>query len=72
MLIIGITLIALGSVLTGMHTGVKRLSEINMVMAVALLIFVDVVTDVVEVTRRYFSRMVQYITQLPALSDPFG
>ena len=72
LLIIGITLIALGSVLTGMHTGVKRLFEINMVMAVALLIFVDVLTDVVEVTTRYFRRIVQYITQLPALSDPFG
>ena len=35
-LIIGITLIALGSVLLGMDKGVKRLSEINMVMAVAL------------------------------------
>lgn len=35
LLIIGITLIALGSVLMGMDKGVKRLSEINMVMAVA-------------------------------------
>ena len=33
-LIIGITVIALGSVLMGMDAGVKRLSEINMIMAV--------------------------------------
>jgi len=40
MLIIGITLIALCSVVAGMDKGVKLLSEINMIMAVALFIFV--------------------------------
>ena len=72
LLIIGITLIALGSVLMGMDKGVKRLSEINMVMAVALFIFVAIMTGVIEATTRYFSTMVQYITLLPALSNPFG
>ena len=72
LLIIGITLIALGSVLMGMDKGVKRLSEINMVMAVCLFIFVIIVTGVGTAITRYFSVMVDYVTLLPALSNPFG
>ncbi len=72
LLIIGITLIALGSVLMGMDKGVKRLSEINMIMAVGLFIFVIIMTGVVDAATRYFSTMVQYVTLLPALSNPFG
>jgi len=72
LLIIGITAIALGSVLLGMDKGVKRLSEINMVMAVALFIFVFFVTGAVTAITRYFNVMVDYVTLLPALSNPFG
>ncbi len=72
LLIIGITAIALGSVLLGMDKGVKRLSEINMLMAVGLFIFVFLVTGAVTATVRYASVMVDYVTLLPALSNPFG
>ena len=72
LLIIGITAIALGSVLLGMDKGVKRLSEINMLMAVVLFIFVLFVTGVWAAISRYFSVMVDYVTLLPALSNPFG
>ena len=72
LLIIGITLLALVSVLLGMDGGVKRLSEINMVMAVALFIFVILVTGVGAAATRYFSAMVDYVKLLPALSNPFG
>ncbi len=72
LLIIGITLIALGSVLLGMDKGVKRLSEINMVMAVCLFLFVIFVTGVGAAISRYFNVMVDYIVMLPALSNPFG
>ncbi|MEX0345171.1 MAG: BCCT family transporter [Rhizobiaceae bacterium] len=72
LLIIGITAIALGSVLMGMDKGVKRLSEINMVMAVALFIFVLFVTGIGSAITRYFSVMVDYVILLPALSNPFG
>ena len=72
LLIIGITVIALGSVLLGMDKGVKRLSEINMVMAVCLFIFVILMTGVVTAFTRYFSVMVDYVVMLPALSNPFG
>lgn len=72
LLIIGITLIALGSVLLGMDKGVKRLSEINMLMAVALFIFVLFMSGVGTAIARYFGVMVDYIAYLPALSNPFG
>lgn len=72
LLIIGITVIALGSVLLGMDAGVKRLSEINMIMAVGLFIFVILVTGVGTAIARYFNVMVDYIVMLPALSNPFG
>ena len=72
LLIIGITAIALGSVLMGMDAGVKRLSEINMVMAVALFIFVLLVTGVGTALARYFNVMVDYVLLLPELSNPFG
>ncbi len=72
LLIIGITAIALVSVCLGMDKGVKRLSEINMIMAVALFFFVFFVTGAVDAITRYFSVMVDYVTLLPALSNPFG
>lgn len=71
-LIIGITVIALGSVLMGMDKGVKRLSEINMIMAVCLFLFVLFMTGIGTAISRYFSVMVDYIVLLPALSNPFG
>ncbi|MEM7670788.1 MAG: BCCT family transporter, partial [Pseudomonadota bacterium] len=71
-LIIAITVIALGSVLMGMDKGVKRLSEINMIMAVCLFIFVILMTGVIDAATRYFTVMVQYVQLLPALSNPFG
>ena len=72
LIIIGITMIALGSVLLGMDAGVKRLSEINMIMAVALFLFVMVTTGVVTAVTRYFDVMFDYVVMLPALSNPFG
>ena len=72
LLIIGITIIALGSVLLGMDKGVKRLSEINMIMAVALFFFVLFMSGVVTSLTRYGQVMVDYVTLLPALSNPFG
>ncbi|MEM8851399.1 MAG: BCCT family transporter [Pseudomonadota bacterium] len=72
LLIIGITAIALGSVLMGMDKGVKRLSEINMIMAVALFVFVIFMTGAVTAITRYFGVMVDYVVTLPALMNPFG
>lgn len=72
LLIIGITAIALCSVLMGMDKGVKRLSEINMVMAVCLFVFVILMTGIVDSLTRYFNVMVDYVLLLPSLSNPFG
>ncbi|MGI9405555.1 MAG: BCCT family transporter, partial [Hyphomicrobiaceae bacterium] len=72
LLIIGITIIALGSVVAGMDKGVKRLSEINMVMAVALFFFVFFVTGAGGAIARYFDVMTQYVVQLVPLNNPFG
>lgn len=72
LLIIGITIIALGSVLMGMDKGVKRLSEINMIMAVLLFIFVLLMAGVGATLLRFGDVMVQYIVHLPALNNPFG
>ncbi|MEO0371213.1 MAG: BCCT family transporter [Pseudomonadota bacterium] len=72
LLIVGITAVALVSVCLGMDAGVKRLSEINMIMAVGLFLFVFFVTGAVDAITRYFSVMVDYVVMLPALSNPFG
>ena len=71
-LIIVITAIALGSVMMGMDAGVKRLSEINMIMAVCLFFFVFFITGAVDAITRYVGVMVDYVVLLPALSNPFG
>ena len=72
LLIIMITAIALVSVVAGMDKGVKRLSEINMIMAVALFIFVLLMTGVGTALMRYADVMVKYAVNLVPLSNPFG
>ena len=72
LLIVGITIVALGSVLAGMDKGVKRLSEINMVMAIVLFFYIFFLTGAVDAITRYATVMTQYATQLVPLSNPFG
>ena len=72
LLIAGITAIALGSVVAGLDAGVKRLSEINMVLAVLLLLFVIVLGPTLEIVTGFFGNTLAYVTHLPALSNPFG
>lgn len=71
-LVIGITALALGSVLAGLDAGVKRLSEINMVLALLLLVFVIFVGPTLAILSGFFNNLVSYIEYLPALSMPFG
>ncbi|WP_421853097.1 BCCT family transporter [Oricola sp.] len=71
-LILAITAVALISVMAGLDAGVKRLSEINMVMAALLLLFVIVVGPTVAILSGFFSNLVAYAEYLPALSMPFG
>jgi len=71
-LIIAITAVALISVLAGLDAGVKRLSEINMVLAALLLLFVALAGPTMAIVTGFFSNLVSYVEYLPALSNPVG
>ncbi|MHB0776138.1 BCCT family transporter [Halomonas sp. WWR20] len=71
-LIMGITLVALGSVMAGVDKGVQRLSQVNMVLAFLLLLFVIIVGPTLMIATGFFENLASYITHLPALSNPFG
>ncbi|MDX1725429.1 MAG: BCCT family transporter [Pseudomonas sp.] len=72
LLVTGITALALLSVMAGLDKGVKRLSEINMVLAAMLLLFVIIVGPTLAILTGFFSNLGSYLTHLPALSNPFG
>jgi BCCT family betaine/carnitine transporter len=72
LLVTGITALALLSVMAGLDKGVKRLSEINMVLAAMLLLFIIVVGPTLAILTGFFSNLGSYLTHLPALSNPFG
>ncbi len=71
-LITGITGVALISVVAGLDAGVKRLSEINMVLAALLLLFVIAVGPTLVILTGFFGNLVAYAEYLPALANPFG
>jgi BCCT family betaine/carnitine transporter len=71
-LVIGITAMALTSVLAGLDAGVKRLSEINMVLAALLLGFVIVVGPTLAIATGFITNLGAYIEYLPALANPIG
>jgi len=72
MLVIGITAIAMMSVVAGLDAGVKRLSEINMILAILLLLFVIIVGPTLAIVTGFFDNMLAYFQNLPALSNPVG
>ncbi|HCH1701838.1 TPA: BCCT family transporter [Vibrio parahaemolyticus] len=71
-LIIVITAFALLSVLAGLDGGVKRLSEMNMLLAALLLFFVVVIGPTAAILLGFFDNIGAYLTNFPALSMPFG
>ena len=71
-LIVAITAVALVSVLRGLDGGVKVLSEINMVMAFALLLFVLFAAGAVGILTEFGKGVVAYTQEVFALSNPFG
>jgi BCCT family betaine/carnitine transporter len=72
LLISGITAMALTSVLAGLDKGVKLLSELNMGLALLLLVFVVAVGPTLSILGGFFSNLVAYAENLPALANPFG
>ncbi|MCK6407704.1 MAG: BCCT family transporter [Thauera sp.] len=71
-LVIGITAIALASVVAGLDAGVKRLSEINMALALLLMLFVIAVGPTLDIVSGFFANLGAYVEHLPALSNPVG
>ncbi|MGF1473969.1 MAG: BCCT family transporter [Geminicoccaceae bacterium] len=72
LLIVGITAVALISVLRGMDGGVKRLSEINMIMALLLFLFVLLVGPTLSLLSGFVTNITAYVTELPKLSNWIG
>jgi len=72
LLIAGITAIALTSILLGVDKGVKRLSEINLVLAFLLLAFVVFVGPTLLILTGFAKNIGAYLVELPFLSNPFG
>ncbi|WP_420324931.1 BCCT family transporter [Mameliella sp.] len=71
-LICGITAVALVSVLRGLDGGVKVLSEINMVIAAALLVFVLFAAGAVSILGEFVSGIGAYFREVIPLSNPIG
>ncbi len=67
-----ITAAALISVLRGLDGGVKRLSEINMALALLLLVFVIIVGSPLAVLSGFFSSTADYAKELVPLSNWIG
>lgn len=72
LLIICITAVATISVVAGLDAGVRRLSEINMVLAALLLLFVIATGPTLAIVSGFFLNLAAYVEYLPALSNPFG
>ncbi|WP_026052698.1 BCCT family transporter [Gayadomonas joobiniege] len=71
-MVVIITMVALVSVVAGLDAGVKRLSEINMMLAIALLMFVIAVGPTLIAITGIFDTLVAYFEYLPSLSVPFA
>jgi len=71
-LIIGITLLALWSVVRGIDGGVKLLSEVNMLIALLLLVFVLFTASTTTILSDFVSGLGAYAAKVVPLSNPFG
>ncbi|QUS57727.1 BCCT family transporter [Pseudovibrio brasiliensis] len=71
-LITGITAVALVSVVRGLEAGVKLLSEINMGLAVLLVMFVVIAGPSMILLPDVLNYLGAYLQYLPALSSPVG
>ena len=71
-LIAVITAMALISVLRGLDGGVKRLSELNLILALVLLVFIIAVGPTMALFGQFFGNLGAYATEIVALSNPVG
>ncbi len=71
-IVIGVTFIAVLSVIRGLDGGVKILSNVNMILALILLLFVFVAGETLTVTFGIATTLATYVKELLPLSMPFG
>ncbi|SER94553.1 betaine/carnitine transporter, BCCT family [Tranquillimonas rosea] len=71
-IIMGVTAVALVSVLRGLDGGVKILSEVNMAIAALLLFFVFLVGPTLSILGDFFGGLTTYIRDVVPLSNPVG
>lgn len=64
LLIIGATLLAALSVSLGLDTGVRRLSELNIILAVALLLFILILGPTVFLIQAYVENTGAYLSEI--------
>lgn len=72
LLILSITGIALLSVVAGLDRGVQRLSQLNMGLAVLLLLFVIISGPTLLIASGFIDNLLAYLHYLPALANPLG
>jgi BCCT family betaine/carnitine transporter len=72
LLITGITAVALVSVLRGLDGGVKLLSEINMIIAALLLLFVLFAAGATNILSDFANGLIGYAKDIVPLSNPIG
>ena len=72
LLIIGITGMALASVVSGMERGIKRLSEVNLLLALLLLAFVLTVGPTRDIATDTVTSLGQYLATIGPLSNWVG
>lgn len=72
LLIIAITCVAIWSIIRGLEGGVKLLSQVNMGLALLLLVFIILVGPTVAILGGFFRNIAAYGVNLPALAMPFG
>ncbi len=71
-IIFGITAVALFSVVRGLNGGVKLLSEINLAMAIVLLLFVWFLGPTLDILSGIFSHLTAFAVEFPQLSNWVG
>ena len=71
-LMIVISAIALGSVVAGIEAGVKRLSELNVALALLLMLLIIAVGPTADILQGLLDNTAAYLRYLPQLSQPFG
>ena len=72
MLIVGITAVALISVLTGLNSGIKRLSQFNVTLALLLLLAIIVLGPTSYIFRSMFAALGSYGAEMVPLSNWIG